>query len=210
MLRKDLAFDEFLRSTHVSIQRVSGQKEGTQLTLMVNRLYGNMRGIKLKKLSLYSFSLIALSATPPSTGRIPGGNLPFGSQFSTKHVHVMRTRTYPYIDRHTPFEMATLSSSMAASRSGWKGCCDREVFRGEQPTKRNEDISYTYDVYYPSPLLPVRALRRPRPALLTGLLPVGQKRNRNVLHALRLWLRMTTMTQRMRVIARTRDGLWGG
>ena len=174
-----------------------------------------MRGIKLKKLSLYSFSLIALSATPPSTGRIAGGNLPFGSQFSAKHIHVMRARTYPYIDRHTPFEMAALSSSMAASRSGWKGCYDRRVFRGEQPTKpkRNANISYTYDVYYPSPLLPVRALCRPsraRPALLAGLLPVGQKRNRNVLHALRLRLRMIAMIQRMWVIARTRDGLRRG
>jgi hypothetical protein len=55
---------------------------------MVNRLYGNMRGIKLKKLSLYSFNLIALSATAPSTGRIPGGNLPFGSQFSVKQLHI--------------------------------------------------------------------------------------------------------------------------
>lgn len=59
-------------------------------TLIVNRLYGNIRGIKLKKLSLYSFNLIALSATAASVGRIPGGNLPFGSQFSAKHVHVMR------------------------------------------------------------------------------------------------------------------------
>jgi hypothetical protein len=55
-------------------------------TLIVNRLYGNMRGIKLKKLSLYSFNLIAWSATDPSVGRIPGGNLPFGSQLSAKHV----------------------------------------------------------------------------------------------------------------------------
>jgi hypothetical protein len=59
-------------------------------TLIVNRLYGNMRGIKLKKLSSYSFNLIASSATVPSVGRIPGGNLPFGSQFSAKHVHVVR------------------------------------------------------------------------------------------------------------------------
>jgi len=59
-------------------------------TLIVNRLYGNMRGIKLKKLSLYSFNLIALSATAPSVGRIPGGNLPFGSQLSAKYDHVMR------------------------------------------------------------------------------------------------------------------------
>ena len=58
-------------------------------TLIVNRLYGNMRGIKLKKLSLYSFILIALRATDASVGRIPGGNLPFGSQFSAKHIHVM-------------------------------------------------------------------------------------------------------------------------
>jgi hypothetical protein len=59
-------------------------------TLIVNRLYGNMRGIKLKKLSLYSFNLTALSATAASVGRIPGGNLPFGSQFSAKHAHVVR------------------------------------------------------------------------------------------------------------------------
>jgi hypothetical protein len=63
-------------------------------TLIVNRLYGNMRGIKLKKLSLYSFNLIALSATAPSVGRIPGGNLPFGSQLSAKHVHVHVMRKY--------------------------------------------------------------------------------------------------------------------
>jgi len=64
-------------------------------TLIVNRLYGNMRGIKLKKFSLYSFNLIALSATAPRVGRIPGGNLPFGSQFSAKHVrkHVSRCRS---------------------------------------------------------------------------------------------------------------------
>lgn len=59
-------------------------------TLIVNRLYGNMRGIKLKKLSLYSFNLIALSATAPSVGRIPGGNLPFGSQLSAKQVQQIR------------------------------------------------------------------------------------------------------------------------
>jgi hypothetical protein len=58
-------------------------------TLIVNRLYGNMRGIRLKKLSLYSFNLIALSATDPITGRIPGGNLPFCSQFSDRRIHVM-------------------------------------------------------------------------------------------------------------------------
>ena len=99
-------------------------------TLIVKRLYGNIRGIKLKKLSSYSFSLIALSATAPSMGRIPGGNLPFVSQFSAQ----ARPRYTHEYDRawneYTPFEIATLSSSIAASRSGWKGCCDKGCQKG--------------------------------------------------------------------------------
>lgn len=82
-------------------------------TLIVNRLYGNMRGIKLKKLSLYSFNLIALSATVPSVGRIPGGNLPFGSQFSAKHVHVVHkhvsTCRSVHTFRNSPFEVLNSS-----------------------------------------------------------------------------------------------------
>lgn len=72
-------------------------------TVIVNLLYGNNRGMRLKKLSSYSPSITALSATCARTGLSDGGNLPFVSQFS--------------------FAIASLRTSMAASRSGWKGCC---------------------------------------------------------------------------------------
>ncbi len=123
MIGENLTLDKFLHSAYAYIS-VDTPERWDMHTLIVNRLYGNIRGIKLKKLSLYSFNLIALSATVPSIGRIPGGNLPFGSQFSAKHVpHVMRENVTKHAGRYAPFEIAALRSSIAASRSGWNGCC---------------------------------------------------------------------------------------
>lgn len=108
-------------------ERQPRREKRTRRTLMVKRLYGNMRGIKLKKLSSYSFSVIALSATAPSNGRIANGNLPFGSQFSINKCANVDTRVCgrKTSNQDAPFEMATLRSSIAASSSGWKGCCEK-------------------------------------------------------------------------------------
>ena len=56
-------------------------KEIEELRLMVNLLYGNNTGMRLKK-SSYSSSVTALNATCVSSGLIAGGNLPLFSQFS--------------------------------------------------------------------------------------------------------------------------------
>ena len=54
----------------------------SSLTIIVNLLYGNNVGMRLKKLSLYSPSRIAFRATLTNTGLREGGNLPLTSQFS--------------------------------------------------------------------------------------------------------------------------------
>jgi hypothetical protein len=51
-------------------------------TLMVNLLYGNRLGMRLKKCSSYSSSLMARMAREDSCGLRDGGNLPFWSHFS--------------------------------------------------------------------------------------------------------------------------------
>jgi hypothetical protein len=56
-------------------------KEIEELTLMVNLLYENDAGMRLKKSSYWS-SATALSATYASSGLIAGGNLPLFSKFS--------------------------------------------------------------------------------------------------------------------------------
>ena len=60
-----------------------GHTAGTR-TVIVNLLYGNSRGIILKKLSSYSPRMIAFRATLARMGLIDGGNLPFVSQFSAQ------------------------------------------------------------------------------------------------------------------------------
>lgn len=53
-------------------------------TIIVNLLYGNSVGMRLKKFSLYSPSKIALRAILTKTGLRAGGNLPLTSQFSVE------------------------------------------------------------------------------------------------------------------------------
>lgn len=51
-------------------------------TVMVKRLYGKMRGMMLKKFSSYSCKRMAMTATSPRRGLMPGGNLPLLDQSS--------------------------------------------------------------------------------------------------------------------------------
>lgn len=73
----------------------------TKLTLIVNLLYGNNTGIRLKKWSSYSSSATALRATCASKGLIPGGNLPLWSQFSVQKKKTQTPIVSPSLD---PFD----------------------------------------------------------------------------------------------------------
>ena len=97
-----------------------------------------------KKLSSYSFSLIALSATAPSTGRIATELPPETCTLVSNFLHKVITRAYSGNARtnDAPFEMATLRSSIAASRSGWKGCCDKGNQRCNKRRTIEEHIRY--------------------------------------------------------------------
>lgn len=94
MVAPDGPLDEFLRGDQPKCTVYICEA----LTVIVNRLYGKILGIRLKKLSLYSLSTMALRATRDSNGFSVCGNLPLTAQFS--------------------FEIASLSSSMRASSSG--------------------------------------------------------------------------------------------
>ena len=86
MIVKYRALDQFLQRH--GQPKMKGKNENEGRTLMVNLLYGNSRGMRLKKLSSYSFSRIALSATCANNGFIVGGNLPF-----TPHDSILKKST---------------------------------------------------------------------------------------------------------------------
>ena len=68
----------------------------------------------------------------------------------------------------------------------------------------------TYDVYHAPLLLPIRAFprhRTSRSALSASLFPVRQKRDGDILRSLCLRRRVIVVSQRVRVVTRTRDGL---
>ena len=165
MVGEYLTLDKFLHSTHISGETLG--RSGPKRTLIVNRLYGNIRGIKLKKLSLYSFNLIALSATAPRTGRIPGGNLPFGSQFSVKHIRV-KYRVSECRLIHT-----FRDGQLELFNSGFEVWMEWELRYIRVIEERHDKIGYTchtYDVYDSPLLLPIRTLpRNSRPPLSTRL-----------------------------------------
>lgn len=71
------------------------------LTVIVNLLYGNSRGINEKKLSLYCPQRIATSATSLRIGLSTGGNLLFCSndseiEGSVNQVRLRKESAYPY------------------------------------------------------------------------------------------------------------------
>ena len=115
--------------------------------------------------------------------------------------------TCRHAGRYTPFEIAALRSSTAASRSGWNGCCNKDPSR-EVENDKTCNRSHTYDIYDAPLLLPARAFRRrSRLAFSSSLLFICQKRNGNVLRSLGFRLRMViTVINHVGVVAWSRDG----
>lgn len=131
---------------------------------------GNVRGIRLK-----SCHLSASSATAPSTGQFPGWNLPFGSQFFVKQVHVKyQVSECRSVDSVHTFRDSRLTSSIPASWPGWKfmeWVLDKNMLMEKATTKRVYVSQLRYSIYDAPFFFPFRlsAFRgHPRSALSTS------------------------------------------